>query len=85
MRERGLEDRSVIALVYRLLNRLSFAVGQLAVFQGANEDANLWIDTVDRATRENSQLAGAQRIAACSSVTYQYRNAPSLRLAGGPF
>jgi hypothetical protein len=31
-------------LVYRLLNPLGFAAGQLAVFQGAS-DEHIWIDT----------------------------------------
>src|SRR6516162_8433246 len=52
----------------------------------------------ERATRKNSQLAAARRVALkmgrrlrCSSVTYQFRYAPSKcqsgsdRLAGGPF
>src|SRR6202007_121183 len=52
----------------------------------------------ERATRKNSQLATAQRVAMkmgrplrCSSVTYPFRYAPSFRqsgsdrLAGGPF
>src|SRR5246127_1977577 len=46
----------------------------------------------ERATRKNSQLAAARRVALkmgrrlrCSSVTYRLRYAPSSRLAGGPF
>jgi hypothetical protein len=42
--------------------------------------------------KKNSQLAAARRVAMkmgrrprCSSVTYQFRYAPSSRLAGGPF
>jgi hypothetical protein len=46
----------------------------------------------ERATRKNSQLAAAHRVVMkmgrrlrCTSVTYRFRYAPSLRLAGGPF
>src|ERR1700739_3202214 len=85
-------------LVYRLLNPLSFAAGQLAVFQGASEAPISGSIRAERATRKNSQLATAQRVALkmgrrrrCSSVTYQFRYAPSKRpsgsdrLAAGPF
>jgi hypothetical protein len=47
---------------------------------------------VERATRKNSQLAAAQRVALkmgrrlrCLSVTYRFRYALSSRLAGGSF
>jgi hypothetical protein len=53
---------------------------------------------VERATPKNSQLAAARRVALkmgrrrrCSSITHQFRYAPSYRqsgsdrLAGGPF
>ena len=97
-------------LVYRLLNLLGFAAGQLAVFQGASEapipphfllllvrvyfvvGAKNGAGRVERATRKNSQLAAARRVALkmgrrlrCSSVTYRFRYAPSSRLADGPF
>ena len=71
-------------LVYRLLNPLSFAAGQLAVFQGASEAPISGSIRAERATRKNSQLAAAQRVALkmgrrlrCSSVTYRFRYAPS--------
>ena len=44
-------------LVHRLLNPLGFAVGQLAVFQRRERSAAIWIITVERATRKNSQPA----------------------------
>src|SRR5580692_9676111 len=60
--------------------------------------AHIFVIRVERATRKNSQLAPAQRVAMkmgrrlrCSSVTYRFRYAPSIRqsgsdrLAGGPF
>jgi len=71
---------------------MAFAVGQLAVFQGASEAPISEFIRVERATRKNSQLATARRVAMkmgrrlrCSSVTYQSRYAPSLRpAAAGP-
>ncbi len=70
------------ASVHRLLNPLSFAAGQLAVFQGASEVPHICVIRVERATRKNSQLAAAERVALkmgrwlrCSSVTYQSRYA----------
>src|ERR1700730_4940460 len=72
------------ALVHRLLNPLGFAAGQLAVFQGASEAPISGSIRAERATRKNSQLAAARRVALkmgrrprCSSVTYQFRYAPS--------
>jgi hypothetical protein len=80
------------ALVYRLAYNGDVAAGQLAVFQGASEAPMSELIRVERATRKNSQLAAAQRVALemgrrlrCSSVTYRFRYAPSSRLAGGPF
>jgi hypothetical protein len=71
-------------LVYRLLNLLSFAAGQLAVFQGASEAPISGSIRAERATRKNSQLAAVRRVALkmgrrlrCSSVTYRFRYAPS--------
>jgi hypothetical protein len=56
------------------------------------EQAHISVIRVKRATRKNSQLAPARRVAMkmgrrprCSSVTYGFRYAPSSRLAGGPF
>jgi hypothetical protein len=71
---------------------MAFAVGQLAVFQGASEAPISEFIRVERATRKNSQLATARRVAMkmgrrlrCSSVTYQSRYAPSSRpAAAGP-
>jgi hypothetical protein len=79
-------------LVHRLAYSSDVAAGQLAVFQGASEAPISELIRVERATRKNSQLAAAQRVALkmgrrprCSSVTYRFRYAPSSRLAGGPF
>jgi hypothetical protein len=79
-------------LVYRLAYNGDVAAGQLAVFQGASEAPISELIRVERATRKNSQLAAARRVALkmgwrlrCSSVTYRFRYAPSSRLADGPF
>ena len=76
--------------MYRLLNPLSFAAGQLAVFQGGAKCPYL-CHTVERATRKNSQLAAARRVALkmgrllrCSSVTYRSRYAPLAPVRLGP-
>ncbi len=78
--------------MHRLAYNSDVAAGQLAVFQGASEAPISESIGVERATRKNSQLAAAQRVALkmgrrlrCSSVTYRFRYAPSSRLAGGPF
>ena len=88
----GTPTRLTGMLVYRLLNLLGFAAGQLAVFQGASEAPISELIRAERATRKNSQLAAARRVALkmgrrlrCSSVTYRFRYAPSSRLADGPF
>src|SRR5260370_42519937 len=79
-------------LVHRLASNGDVAAGQLAVFQGASEAPISGLIRVKRATRKNSQLAAARRVALkmgrrprCSSVTYQFRYAPSSRPADGPF
>src|SRR5580698_9744147 len=79
-------------LVYRLAYNGDVAAGQLAVFQGASEAPISESIRAERATRKNSQLAAARRVALkmgrrprCSPVTYRSRYAPSSRLAGGPF
>src|ERR1700724_1030053 len=83
-------------LVYRLAYNGDVAAGQLAVFQGASEAPISGFDTGQAspaaAGRKNSQLAAARRGGVeigrrpgCSSVTYQFRYAPSSRLADGPF
>ena len=70
-------------LVYRLAYNGDVAAGQLAVFQGASEAPISGSIRVERATRKNSQLAAARRVALkmgrrrCSSVTYRFRYAPS--------
>jgi hypothetical protein len=94
MAERSELTKNLIlfAIVYRLAYNGDVAAGQLAVFRGASEaPISEWI-RVERATRKNSQLAAAHRVALkmgrrlrCSSVTYRFRYAPSSRLAGGPF
>jgi hypothetical protein len=63
-------------LVHRLAYNSDVAAGQLAVFQGASEALIFESIRVERATRKNSQLAAAQRVALkmgrrlrCSSVT----------------
>src|ERR1700745_2005439 len=74
-------------LVHRLAYNGDVAAGQLAVFQGASEAPMSGFIRIERATRKNSQLAAARRVAMkmgrqprCSSVTYQFRYAPSSRL-----
>src|SRR5580692_2145534 len=61
-------------------------------FSRRERSAHIFVVRVERATRKNSQLAPARRVAMkmgrrlrCSSVTYRFRYAPSSRLAGGPF
>ena len=94
----ALDVFSYLFLVHRLANNGDVAAGQLAVFQGgpsrtgSNEVPISGFIRVERATRKNSQLAAARRVALkmgrrlrCSSVTYRFRYAPSSRLADGPF
>jgi hypothetical protein len=45
------------------INNVAFAVGQLAVFQGASEAPISEFIRVERATQKNSQLATARRVA----------------------
>jgi hypothetical protein len=73
-----------VLLVHRLAYNGDVAAGQLAVFQGASEAPISESIRVERATRKNSQLAAAHRVALkmgrrlrCSSVTYRFRYAPS--------
>src|SRR5260370_9592598 len=80
------------AAVHCLAYSGDVAAGQLAVFQGASEAPIYELIRVERATRKNSQLTAARRVALkmgrrprCSSVTYPFRYAPSSRLADGPF
>ena len=75
--------------MYRLTYNGDVAAGQLAVFQGASEAPISGFIRVKRATRKNSQLAAARRVALkmgqrrrCSSVTYRFRYAPSFRQSG---
>ena len=69
-----------------------FCRGSVGCFSRRERSAHIFVIPVERATRKNSQLAPAQRVAMkmdrrlrCSSVTYRFRYAPSSRLAGGPF
>jgi hypothetical protein len=78
--------------VHRLAYNDGVAAGQIAVFQGASEAPISEFIRVERATRKNSRLAAARRVALkmgrrlrCSLVTYRLRYAPSSRLADGPF
>ena len=76
---------------------MAFAVGQLAVFQGASEAPIVWFIRVERATQKNSQLATARRVAmkmgrrlrfvgyVSIQICALYRQSGSDRLAGGPF
>ena len=61
-------------------------------FSRRERSAHIFVIRVERATRKNSQLAAARRVALkmgrllrCSSVTYRSRYAPSSRLADDPF
>src|ERR1700730_5666981 len=81
MNQRVFDVRS--DLVHRLAYNGDVAAGQLAVFQGASEAPISGLIRVKRATRKNSQLAAARRVALkmgrrprCS-VTYQFRYASS--------
>ena len=87
-----------MSLVHRLAYNGDVAADQLAFFQGgpsrtgSNEAPISGFIRVERATRKNSQLGAARRVALkmgrrlrCSSVTYRFRYAPSSRLADGPF
>jgi hypothetical protein len=49
--------------VYRLAYSGDIAAGQLAVFQGASEAPISELIRAERATRKNSQLDAAQRVA----------------------
>src|SRR4029077_5421758 len=89
---RELRSVSLYALVHRVGYKDDVAAGQLARFEGASEAPISELIRVERATRKNSQLAAARRVALkmgrrprCSSVTYRFRYAPSSRLADGPF
>src|SRR5258708_12886054 len=52
-----------LLLVHRLAYNGDVAAGQLAVFQGASEAPISGLIRVKRATRKNSQLAAARRVA----------------------
>src|SRR5277367_6330807 len=71
---------------------LEFRRRSVGCFSRRERSAHIGVIRVERATRKNSQLAAARRVALkmgrrlrCSSVTYRFRYAPSSRLAGGPF
>src|ERR1700726_5032291 len=87
------ESPSVLSPKYEVFCRRS-----VGCFSRRERSAHIFVIRVERATRKNSQLAPAQRVAIkmgrqlrCSSVTYRFRYAPSIResgsdrLAGGPF
>ena len=80
------------------LKSLEFRRRSVGCFSRRERSAHICVIRVERATRKNSQLAAARRVALkmgrrlrCSSVTYRFRYAPSYRqsgsdrLAGGPF
>src|ERR1700722_19714419 len=84
---------SVLSPNYEVFCRRS-----VGCFSRRERSAHIFVIRVERATRKNSQLAPAQRVAMkmgrrlrCLSVTYRFRYAPSIRqsgsdrLAGGPF
>ena len=80
--------------MHRLAYNSDVAAGHLAVFQGASEAPISELIRVERATRKNSQLDAAQRVAlkmgrrlsrGCGIGYVSIRYAPSSRLAGGPF
>src|ERR1700676_1470603 len=83
---------SVLSPKYEVFCRRS-----VGCFSRRERSAHIFVIRVERATRKNSQLAPAQRVAMkmgrlrCSSVTNRFRYAPSYRqsgsdrLAGGPF
>src|SRR5580658_6902274 len=80
-------NASVLSPKYEVFCRRS-----VGCFSRRERSAHIRVIRVERATRKNSQLAPAQRVAMkmgrrlrCSSVTYRFRYAPSSRLAGGPF
>ena len=57
------QSPSTIAVPKNATNIPAFADGELAVFQGASEGPISVFIWVERATRENSQLAPARRVA----------------------
>jgi hypothetical protein len=82
----------MIGLVYRLAYNGDIAAGRLAVFQGASEVPISELIRAERATRKNSQLDAAQRLALkmgrrlrCSSVTYSLNMRPSRALPAAHF
>jgi hypothetical protein len=79
-------------LVYRLAYNGGVAAGQLAVFQGASEAPISGSIRAERATRKNSQLDAARRVALkmgrrlrCSSVTYRLDMRPPRALPAAHF
>jgi hypothetical protein len=90
---RNPSERAAVSqfIVYRLLNPLSFAAGQLAVFQGASQAPLSGHN--GRASNAEKQPTGRGsegalkmgRLLRCLSITYRSRYAPSSRLADDPF
>jgi len=76
--------------VYRLAYNGDIAAGQLAVFHAASEAPISELIRVERATRKNSQLVAAQRVALKMGRRPPDRlpiklDMPPSRPAGGPF
>src|SRR6516162_5997037 len=78
-------------LVHRVISRRHPAVGQLADFQGAN-DEHIWIDTYGVSNAENQPTGHGPkgRIEKGPSASLfvrqvSHRNAPQSRLASRPF
>src|SRR5580693_3959139 len=76
---RTLFPRSVLSPKYEVFCRRS-----VGCFSRRERSAHIWFIRVERATRKNSQLAPARKVAMkmgrrlrCSSVTYRSRYAPS--------
>ena len=70
---------------------LEFRRRSVGCFSRRERSAVIWIIPVERATRKNSQLAAARRVALkmgrllrCSSVTYRSRYAPLAPVRLGP-
>ena len=77
---------SVLSPKYEVLCRRS-----VGCFSRRERSAHIFVIRVERATRKNSQLAPAQRVAMkmgrrlrCSSVTYRFRYAPLVPVRLGP-
>src|SRR6516162_11850437 len=96
--DRDVDANLFSGLVSCPLNKHAFRRRSVGCFSRRSEPDGRWrraylkLIREERVTWKNSQLAAAQRVAMkmgrrlpCSSVTYQFRYAPSSRLAGGSF